>query len=1504
MTRSRYEKLSQSTDHFAPRHLGSNEADQRTMLTTLGFESLDALSDVAVPKSIRAHQPLTVGASRGEQQALNDIAAIAAQNQIFRSLIGTGYTDCITPPVILRNILENPGWYTQYTPYQAEIAQGRLEALINYQTLIADLTGLPLANSSLLDEATAAAEAMSMAYNIHRQKKHGFLVSSDAHPQTIAVIQTRAEPLGIKVYVEDPHTIELAGRDLCGVLLQYPTTDGRIQDLTKVIQEIHAAEALAIVAADLLSLTLLRPPGEMGADIAIGSAQRFGVPMGFGGPHAAYLSTQEEHRRQMPGRIVGVSRDARGKRAYRLALQTREQHIRRDKATSNICTAQVLLAVMASMYAVYHGPQGLRAIAERVHDLTSLLALGLKELGFALDESPFFDTLRVPTGDQTDLFYKAAQAQKINLRRYSDASLGITLDERSSTNEVRQLLRIFAKNATLPFDLVDLSEKMDTRYPETLARTSSYLAHEVFHSYHNEHEMLRYMYRLQSRDLSLTTSMIPLGSCTMKLNATSEMIPVTWPAFSNLHPFAPAEQTKGYSLLTQDLDRWLSDATGFAAMSFQPNAGSQGEYAGLLVLRAYHHSRGDHHRDVCLIPVSAHGTNPASAVMAGFQVVPVACNDRGDIDIADLKDKAAKHAPKLGALMVTYPSTHGVFEEGIREICDVIHQHGGQVYMDGANMNAQVGLCRPGDIGADVCHLNLHKTFCLSEGTPVTLATGTTLPIEQLRVGQQVLAWSDERKGIESARLEAIYDTGTKPCVEVVFEDGRSIVCTEDHRVLTNEGWVEAGKLRPSEHKAIVGLEAPFDNLNAETKAEQSFRLVCGNFVFSMTTTQEREKTLAFFRLVGLLYSDGTFSEEKVSKRLHLRVFLGTQLDAKYVQDDIELLTQIRPHLSANKGIFSIRLPHLLLRAFQDIPGVIDPGKRLYSTQTLPNFVRDKTTPKAVLREFLGGLFGGDGSAPLPLYLKNNPDTFKEIRFSQSRLDNNTAEKIMTELQKALARLRVESTVSVPYQPNQRNGKAKQPIGHPESWRCDLVVRWGSAFAENVGFRYCHHKSARLSIATAWWRMKESIVEQKQTVAQRVLDYVADLPKTHQGPRSVWLPALQEIYSSFASEEIVLNSYYASFQGFKKLTKQHLVNAIRGQKGLRKNLKGLRRTNHRAVLPPTNRSNQSTGIPELSQFFERSETTSWFSQHTPLGQSFRVTYATQKNDEVAPTFKLGIAGIRSAGTRRVYDLTVGTLHSFLANSVVVHNCIPHGGGGPGMGPIGVAPHLVPFLPGHPNQTNASAQSIGPIAAAPFSSASILPISWMYIAMMGSDGLKQATQMAILNANYMAKRLEQHYDVLFRGNQDLVAHEFIIDLRPLKISADIEAVDIAKRLMDYGFHAPTMSWPVPGTLMIEPTESESKAELDRFCDAMISIREEIRAIEQGKLPKDNNPLKHAPHTAEIIMSSEWNRPYPREQAAYPAPWTRSNKFWPSVSRIDDAFGDRNLVCTCPPIEDYT
>ncbi|MCB9640303.1 MAG: aminomethyl-transferring glycine dehydrogenase [Myxococcales bacterium] len=959
MTRSRFEQLSQSTDPFVPRHLGSNPADQRAMLATLGFENLDALTDVAVPKTIRAKQPLAIGASRGEQETLQRIADIASQNQIFRSLIGTGYTDCVTPGVILRNILENPGWYTQYTPYQAEIAQGRLEALLNYQTMISELTGLPLANSSLLDEATAAAEAMSMAYNIKRQKKHGFFVAADCHPQTIAVVQTRAEPLGIKIHVADPHTTDFSSLDLCGVLLQYPSTDGRVQDLSPLVQKAHDADALAIISADILSLTLLRPPGEMGADIAVGSAQRFGVPMGFGGPHAAYLSTQEEHRRQMPGRLVGVSRDARGKQAYRLALQTREQHIRRDKATSNICTAQVLLAIMASMYAVYHGPKGLRNLAERVHDLTSLLALGLQELGFQLDGGAFFDTLRIPTGDQTDAIYAAAQAQKINLRRYDAQSLGVTLDECSSVQEVQQLLQIFAGKDSLSFDLAQLAEKMDSSYPEGLARTSTYLTHDVFNSYHNEHEMLRYIYRLQGRDLSLTTSMIPLGSCTMKLNATSEMIPVTWPAFGKLHPFAPIEQSKGYQKLFHDLETWLGDITGFAGISLQPNAGSQGEYAGLLTLRAYHHSRGDHHRNVCLIPVSAHGTNPASAVMAGFQVVAVACNERGDIDIEDLKAKAAKHQEKLGALMITYPSTHGVFEEGVREICDVIHQHGGQVYMDGANMNAQVGLCRPGDFGADVCHLNLHKTFC----------------------------------------------------------------------------------------------------------------------------------------------------------------------------------------------------------------------------------------------------------------------------------------------------------------------------------------------------------------------------------------------------------------------------------------------------------------------------------------------------------------------------------------------------------------IPHGGGGPGMGPIGVAAHLVPFLPGHPVTGHGSNEAIGPIAAAPYSSASILPISWMYIAMMGSEGLKQATQVAILNANYMAKRLESHYNVLFRGNQDLVAHEFILDLRPLKVSADIEAVDIAKRLMDYGFHAPTMSWPVPGTLMIEPTESESKAELDRFCDAMISIREEIRSIEQGKLPKDNNPLKNAPHTSDAVTSTEWDRPYPREQAAFPAPWVRESKFWPAVSRIDDAFGDRNLVCTCPTMDAY-
>jgi len=957
------QKFLEPADTFLHRHLGPTEADIKEMLATLGLQSLEALADATIPSDIRLRKPLDLPTNRGEQAVLAQLKGIASQNKVYRSLIGMGYYECVTPGVIQRNILENPAWYTQYTPYQAEIAQGRLEALVNFQTMVADLTGLPLANASLLDEATAAAEAMAMCCVIARgagRERKEFFASSDCHPQTIAVLRTRAEPLGITIRTGATSSVNCSDGRLCGILLQYPATDGYVGDFSTLVTHAHEAGLLVVVATDLLALTLLRSPGEFGADIAIGSTQRFGVPVGFGGPHAAFLATKDEYKRQMPGRIVGVSRDVTGKPAIRLSLQTREQHIRREKATSNICTAQVLLAIMAGMYAVYHGPEGLRRIAEHVHGLTLLLAEGLRRLGFDVFPKVFFDTIRVPVAKaQADQIAMRANEQGINLRRNEDGSIGLSLDEVSSEEEVRRVLEIFVGHDRLPFRLLDIAAAVELNYPKSLARTSKYLTHEIFNRYHSEHEMLRYLHRLQAKDLSLVHSMIPLGSCTMKLNATSEMLPVTWPEFARVHPFAPAEQTRGYQEMFQQLETWLAEITGFAAVSLQPNAGSQGEYAGLMVIRAYHRSKGEVHRDVCLIPVSAHGTNPASATMAGMTVVAVACDRHGSVDLDDLETKAAEYRERLSAVMLTYPSTHGVFEAGVRRICQIVHTHGGQVYMDGANMNAQMGLCRPGDIGADVCHLNLHKTFC----------------------------------------------------------------------------------------------------------------------------------------------------------------------------------------------------------------------------------------------------------------------------------------------------------------------------------------------------------------------------------------------------------------------------------------------------------------------------------------------------------------------------------------------------------------IPHGGGGPGVGPIGVARHLAPFLPGHPVTKLGGPEAIGPVSAAPFGSASILPISWVYIALMGCDGLTKSTQVAILNANYMAKRLEKHFSILYTGNSGLVAHEFILDLREFKESAGVEAMDVAKRLMDYGFHAPTVSFPVAGTLMIEPTESEAKTELDRLCEALILIRAEIQDIADGRQPQTNNLLKNAPHTASIVTATEWNRPYSREQAAFPAPWLRDNKFWPSVSRIDEAYGDRHLVCSCPPLESY-
>ena len=941
---------------FARRHIGPNEVETEEMLGTVGYQNLAALIDATVPKNIRLDRPLNLPEAKSESEALAELRAISKKNKIAKSFIGAGYSDSIPPPVIERNILENPGWYTAYTPYQAELAQGRLEALLNFQTMIVDLTKLDIANASMLDEATAAAEAMTLCHAAIADRKT-FFVADDCHPETIEVVRTRAKPLGIEVKTDNHARVKL-DESVFGALVQYPATDGAIYDYTEFVKQAHDAGALVVVAADILALTLLKPPGEFGADVAVGNTQRFGVPLGFGGPHAAYFATRDQYKRHMPGRLVGVSHDAEGRPAYRLALQTREQHIRRDKATSNICTAQVLLAVMASMYAVYHGPRGLRAIAERVHRLTSQLADGLRALGLKITHENFFDTIRVEV-ESSDTLIEHAEKAGCNLRVLGKSAVGVSLDEMTTNRDIELLMSIF--RGTLVRDLADddLGEP-PIHIPQSAIRSSQFLTHPVFNAHDTETEMLRYLKKLESRDLSLCHSMIPLGSCTMKLNATAEMFPISWPEFAKLHPFAPDSQTSGYIEMCQQLEKWLAEITGFAAVSLQPNAGSQGEYAGLLAIREYHKSQNEAHRNVCLIPTSAHGTNPASAVMAGLQVVAVATLKDGDIDLADLRAKADAHARDLAALMVTYPSTHGVFEPTIREICEIVHKHGGQVYMDGANMNAQCGLCRPGDYGADVCHLNLHKTFC----------------------------------------------------------------------------------------------------------------------------------------------------------------------------------------------------------------------------------------------------------------------------------------------------------------------------------------------------------------------------------------------------------------------------------------------------------------------------------------------------------------------------------------------------------------IPHGGGGPGVGPIGVAKHLVPFLPAVASliadvELN---KRVGPVAQAPYGSASILTISWMYIRMMGADGLKRASEIAILNANYIAKKLDPHFPVLFKGQRGLVAHECIVDLRQWK-SVGVEVEDVAKRLMDYGFHAPTVSWPVAGTMMIEPTESEPKHELDRFCDAMISIRAEIDAIANGKADRQNNLLKNAPHTARQIASEKWDHAYSREQAAFPAPWTREHKFWPSVARIDNVYGDRNLFCSCPPIEDF-
>lgn len=950
-------------DVFEYRHNGPDEQEQKKMLQAIGFASLDELIEKTIPSSIRLQQPLNLPKALTEQEFLDHIQSVAKNNSVWRSCIGMGYYDCITPPVILRNVLENPGWYTQYTPYQAEIAQGRLESLLNFQTMVMDMTGLPVANASLLDEGTAAAEAMAIMFAQRSREQvqrnaNVLLVSESVFPQTLSVLETRAEPLGIVIHSVDLHKVQWHD-GIFGVIAQYPDGDGRVEDMSLIAQSAHQHGAFVAVATDLMALALLTPPGEWGADVAFGSAQRFGVPMGYGGPHAAFFAVRDDFKRSLPGRIIGVSIDANGNQAYRMALQTREQHIRREKATSNICTAQALLANISAMYAVYHGPKGIKSIALRIHAFTTLTAKILHDLGFGIKYSIYFDTLRVTTTQQDKVKLEAEKAQ-FNFRYFENGDIGISLDETTTPEDIQHIAIIFAASVqkSVP-DVSTMLGDVKMSIPDNMARKSEFLAHPIFNKHHSEHELLRYIKQLENKDLSLTHSMISLGSCTMKLNATTEMIPVTWREFGELHPFVPRAQAAGYTQIFDELEKALCEITGFDAMSLQPNAGAQGEYAGLMVIRAYHRSRGEGHRNIALIPSSAHGTNPASAVMAGMKVVVVKTDDLGNIDMDDLYDKTEQHKNDLAVLMVTYPSTHGVFEEHIREVCYLVHQHGGQVYMDGANMNAQVGLTSPGVIGADVCHLNLHKTFC----------------------------------------------------------------------------------------------------------------------------------------------------------------------------------------------------------------------------------------------------------------------------------------------------------------------------------------------------------------------------------------------------------------------------------------------------------------------------------------------------------------------------------------------------------------IPHGGGGPGMGPIGVKSHLAPFLPSHPVVKIGGEQSITAISAAPWGSASILLISYAYIKMMGASGLTKATQIAILNANYIKSRLEKHYPILYKGIHGTCAHEMIVDMREFKRTAGIEVEDIAKRLMDYGFHAPTVSFPVAGTLMIEPTESETLDELERFCDALIHIRHEIEEIENGTADKTDNVLKNAPHTAAAVIDDNWSHSYTRQKAAYPLPFVKANKFWPSVARVNNTYGDRTLICACPPIEEY-
>jgi glycine dehydrogenase len=1487
---------------FVNRHIGITNRDIPEMLRVIGggYKSLEQLIDDIVPHEIRDETALKRSnipiEGLVDDIALVKLREIADENIRARNFLGQGFYGTVMPHVIQRYMMEEPGWFTPYTPYQSEISQGRLEMLLNFQTMINDLTGLKFSNCSLLDEGSAAAEAMSIAYNsTSGDQRTKFFVAHDVHPTTVAVVKNRASPLNYEIVEGDPETFEFDDT-FFGALLQYPGTDGFVNpELESIISGIKSHGIVTTVATDLLALCLLRPPGEMGADICIGSSQRFGVPIGFGGPHAAFISVADNKlMRKLPGRIVGISKDRTGKLAYRLTLQTREQHIRREKATSNICTAQALLANISAAYAIYHGPETLKEIARRTHFMAKTLEnllLSDRSTTFKIVHSSYFDTVCVEfENPYAETVVARGHQNEINIRLINEYTISVSFDETHTLEDVGLIYSQITKNQPKELHLAS-----HIGLDNSIVRSSKFLTHPTFNKYQSETEMLRYMYHLQKKDMGLEDSMIPLGSCTMKLNSAAEMIPLSWLNFNRMHPFAPTTQTKGYQQLFNSLEKSLAAITGFDAISLQPNAGATGEYSGLRAIQAYHEHNNQPERKVCLIPRSAHGTNPASAKMAGMEVVIIECLPDGYIDFSDLRKKLEKHANVVSAIMITYPSTFGIFEEDVIKCCEMVHSYGGQVYMDGANMNAQVGLTNPGFIGADVVHLNLHKTFCLSEGTLVSLPNGTCIPIENLVQSNitEILAYSENKKRIIPGKLVNKFNTGGKKCITLTFQDGRTVTCTEDHKILTTLGWVEAGSLLETHKIVVSGIESVHD-IDID-ELEKHFEVTYGRFVFNMITPSDRERTLAFFRLTGFASADGSLYERKKKGQYKLPVYVGVMYDCQLILNDIELLTGKRPTVYDNSNVFVIQYPAELAEAIASIPGINESGKRTDSKECLPSIILSDTTPISIIREYLGGLFGGDGISPCIVHLDNNPDTMKEVRFLQTRSDKNVVTKIMNQVKFCLRRLGVESYVC----------KTKTPSKHNKYYNPDvpryigrLTVKWGTDFAENVGFRYCSHKSARLGAATAWWRMKQTILEQRRSVARKALHM--NNSNSYNGNGSKWKHYVSRAYNEEIIDTPILNKYYTSFDSYDRLSKQHLDVAANG--GARKSNKGLRQSNKRANFPAKNKKGNNTGVPELKHFLKSIGALDWFSSHTKGGTWYNITYASKRTDVDEPVLFLNMIGKRSAGIRTVYDLTVEKHHSFLANNIVVHNCIPHGGGGPGVGPIGVRSHLAPFLPTHPYSEIGTKGDgyVGPMTSGIQGSASILPVVWMYLEMMGQSGLRKATKIAILNANYIMTNLKDHYDVNFVSRRgEWCAHEFVIDISPFN-KYGIKAEDVCKRLIDFSFHGPTMSWPVNECLMIEPTESESKAELDRFIEAMIHIRAEIEEVVNGTVEYKDSIIYHAPHTVNDLVS-DWDRKYSRERGVYPVERLREKKFWPSVNRLDNAWGDRNIFCSCNDLE---